>query len=143
MPPLLVLRPPLWLRAISTALFVCVALVVLGAGLDAGGISIPMGSVSGAALALIAVRNWRLSIVATPAGLTFRNLWRTHAFTWDEVDDVLPGVDEVVLRLKGGREVTASAFSRPPGSLPAVGRRNREAAARLRSVVRRRRRPGQ
>lgn len=140
MQPFLVLRQPWWIRLVSSTLLVLTGLVLAAAGLDAGGVWRLLGPAAGVALGVTAGRTWRLSVLTTSTGLTIRNHLRTHRCSWEETDRVLGDQDVVVLRLRGGREITVSAFSLPGGALPSVARRNREAARLLRSVVSQRRR---
>jgi hypothetical protein len=78
------------------------------------------GLLTGAGL-FLAVRSVWMSVVAAPAGLTARNLFRTHHVLWEHIDhfeygrkDPLPLVGIAVLR--DGRRIGLSAIQ-PPNPL--------------------------
>jgi hypothetical protein len=128
------MRQPVVLRIVSVvALGTFVIMLALG-GLVSGGALAWLGPLAAVIAAIVMVRNWRLRVVVTTKELVIVNVFRTHSFTWSEVDRVVydGGVN---VRLRSGREVGVSTFADVPGALPLVRRRNAQAAKRLQAAV--------
>jgi len=134
------MRQPLALRIFSVVALSTFAIMLALGAWAVGGAFAWLGPLAAVIEAIVTVRTWRLRVIVSTEELVVANLFRTHHFTWSEVDRVVHD-GSVNVRLRSGQEVVVSAFADVPGALPMVRRRNAKAAEQLQAAVKRYRRP--
>ncbi|XVU29911.1 PH domain-containing protein [Actinoplanes sp. CA-054009] len=135
---ILILRPPLWQRALPVVGLLCLAALVVGAGVDLGGWVAAFGAAVVPVAVAGMVRGWALRVEAGEGGLVLVNWGRTVRVPWVEVARVGHDSDGVYLRRRDGREVRASAFQHGSRAFGFAREPARVAARRLEELRRRR-----
>ncbi|MBU2663984.1 PH domain-containing protein [Actinoplanes bogorensis] len=134
-----VLRPPVWMRVLPSALFLLLAVVLIGGGLDEGSWLVPGGLATGAVAVAVAVRVWVLRVEIRPTGLVLVNWLRTVRVAWPEIYRCGTDDEGVRIEMADGRQLRASAFQHGTRAIAVARKPAREAAKRMEEARRRHR----